>query len=91
VKLQAYSVRDSKAEIFNVPFYGNTHGEAERSFMQVTNDPASNISKFPEDYDLYHIGTYDQTTGILQPLATPQHMLKALAVVRPKSQENTAH
>jgi len=82
MKLQVYSVRDTKSEIFNVPFYGNTHGEAERSFITVANDPKSNIYAFPEDYDLWHLGQYDQQTGILAPLPTPVHMLKALAVVK---------
>lgn len=82
MKQQIYSVRDSKAEIFNVPFYGNTHAEAERSFVAAANDPKSNINQFPEDFDLWHLGQYDTQTGIVTPLPTPQHMLKAIAVLR---------
>lgn len=82
MKLQVYSVRDAKSEIYNMPFYGQTHGEAERSFVTVVNDPKSSINQFPEDYDLYHLGTYDQKTGILVPLQTPMHMHKAIAVLK---------
>lgn len=90
IRQHMYSVRDSKAEVYNVPFYFQTHGEAERSFTQVANDPKTNINQFPEDFDLYHLGTYDQITGIMTPLQTPQHMLKAIAVVK-KPPQPTGH
>lgn len=78
--LKAYSIRDAKAEIFHPPFYKHTHGEAERDFRTLTNDGKSNVNKFPEDYDLYYIGDYDDNTGKFHPTDTPQHQLKAVQV-----------
>lgn len=79
-RYQIYSIYDSKAGIFNTPFYQNSHGEAERSFSQLTRDPKSTVSQYPEDFDLYHLGTYDDSTGKMQLLDAPAHMLKATAV-----------
>lgn len=73
-----YTIRDSKAEIFNQPFYYNTHGEAERAFKQLVMDEKSSISKFPEDYDLYYLGLYDDNSGKIESLDTPQHVIKAV-------------
>ena len=72
-----YSVRDSKAQIFNSPFEAHTHGEAERSFQSAVLDPQTSINKYPEDFDLYHLGTIDTETGKISALDTPQHMIKA--------------
>ena len=60
-----YSVRDAKTEIFSNPFYAKTHGEAERNFSMAVNDnnPNNMLSKFPEDYQLWYIGEFDDHTG----------------------------
>lgn len=76
--LKAFSIRDSKAEVFNTPFFQKTHGEAERSFKQLIQDEKSMLSKYPEDYDLYYLGEYDDNTGKLVTLDTPQHLHKAI-------------
>jgi len=76
--LKAYSIRDSKAEVFNTPFYQKTHGEAERTFQTLVKDEKSTLSKYPDDYDLYYLGEYDQDTGKSHPIDTPQHMAKAV-------------
>lgn len=78
MELKIYSIRDSKAEIYNTPFFQKTHGEAERNFMQLVNDDKSTVGKFPEDFDLYYLGTYDDQTGKLSALETPQHQIKAV-------------
>lgn len=80
MKLQVYSVRDAKGEVFNTPFFQKTHGEAERSFRQLVTDEKSMVNKYPEDFDLYHLGTYDDQLGTIQSLDTPLHMLKAINV-----------
>lgn len=77
-----YSIRDQKSEAFGPPFYKATHGEAERDFTQIVNDEKSTIKKFPEDFDLYHLGEYDDLTGLIKPLDTPQHIIKAIQLVQ---------
>lgn len=72
-----FSIRDSKGEFYQTPFYMHTHGEAERAFTQLAKDPKSTVSQFPEDFDLYYLGEYDEKTGKFAPVDTPQHMVKA--------------
>lgn len=78
--LKAYSIRDAKGEIYHNPFFKHTHGEAERDFHQVVNDDKSTLNQFPDDFDLYYIGEYDNTAGTFKSLATPQHITKAVNV-----------
>lgn len=76
--LKVFSIRDSKAEVYNMPFYQKTMGEAERSFRQAAMDEKTTLSKYPEDYDLYYLGEYDDNSGKLIPKDTPEHIMKAV-------------
>jgi len=79
--LKAFSIRDQKAEIYNTPFFQKTHGEAERNFRTLVNDQKSTVSQFPEDFDLYYVGEYDDNLGLFLPQETPQHVIKAIQLV----------
>lgn len=74
---KVYSIRDAKAEVYNQPFFKFSHGEAERDFKHLLRDEKSMVASYPDDYDLYYLGEYDTVTGLLTPLATPQHIAKA--------------
>lgn len=76
--LKAFSIRDQKGEVFHPPFYKKTHGEAERDFKQLVSDGKSTVSQYPEDFDLYYVGEYDDQTGIFNSCDTPQHIVKAV-------------
>lgn len=78
--LKLYSIRDHKGDFFQVPFAQKTHGEAERTFYGLVNDEKTNLNKYPEDYDLYYIGEFNDHTGKVVVLDTPQHMQKAVNV-----------
>nr|QJB20112.1 MAG: nonstructural protein [Microvirus sp.] len=79
MNLKIYSIRDSKGEIYNTPFFQKSHGEAERNFRELTRDDKSMICKYPEDFDLYYLGTYDDQNGTISSLDSPQHIAKAVS------------
>lgn len=60
---QVYTVYDSKAEVYLQPFMFKTKGEAIRAFTETVNDNKSNISRYPEDFTLFHLGEYDDNSG----------------------------
>jgi len=78
--LKAFAIRDAKAEVYNTPFFQKSHGEAERSFMELVKDKNSLVAKYPEDFDLYYLGTYNSISGLIDALETPQHMTKGVSV-----------
>lgn len=82
MQLKVFSLRDQKAEVFNTPFTKSTHGEAERDFTSLVNDPKSLINQYPKDFDLYFLGHYDTSTGKMQPNASPEHLISAIDVLR---------
>lgn len=77
--VNVYSVRDSKSEIYHAPQYFNTDEAAKRWIADMLQySPEAPVTKFPEDYDLYHLGTFDQTTGQINAFETPSHVVKAI-------------
>lgn len=78
--LKIFAIRDSKGSVYNQPWFSRSHGEAERNFQNLVTDQNSMIHKFPEDFDLYHLGEYDDQTGFIKSLDTPQHLTKAVTI-----------
>lgn len=75
--LKMFSIRDIKGEIFNPPFFARSHGDAERSFLQAAKDEKTTISQFPEDYQLFYIGDYDDQSGRVIQEAPPKLVMSA--------------
>jgi len=50
--------------------------EATRSFLQLCLDPQTSIARNPEDFALYHIGTYDDSLMEVSPMR-PQLVISA--------------
>lgn len=65
MKTEIYSINDVKAKIYGQPFYANNTEVAQRSFQQVINETTSPFNKSPEDYTLFHIGSFDASTGLI--------------------------
>lgn len=61
-----YCVYDAKAAYYLPVFAMRTHGEAMRAMAQAANDPSSQVGAHPEDYILYHVGTFDDQAGAVE-------------------------
>lgn len=61
-----YSIYDEKVEAYGQPFFAPTNPAAIRMFTDLTMDHNSSVSRHPQDYTLYQLGTYDDSTGKLE-------------------------
>lgn len=66
--LSIYSIFDSKAEAYLLPFYCQNNAVAIRQFNSAGQNPQSAFALHPGDYTLFQIGTWDASTGALQML-----------------------
>lgn len=64
--LNVYALLDTKAGYFGAPFYAQTHGEAMRICIDAATDMRSTIARYPNDFTLYAIGQYDNTTAFIK-------------------------
>lgn len=75
--MKAFSIRDVKAEGFNIPFFQSTFGLAERAFKEACQDPSSHINKNKADFSLYYIGEFDHKSGLINAEAQPKLICNA--------------
>lgn len=73
-----YAVRDAKTEAYFPPFVAVTHGEAYRQFQMLATNPETLLSKFPADYALFQLGTFDDQSGVIGALPQPLQLATAL-------------
>lgn len=71
--LNVYAIYDTAISAYSQPFYSHTNGSALRAFSDHVNDPNSNVNKHPQDYSLFHLGSFDDQTGALSPV-TPSRI-----------------
>lgn len=77
--LNMFSIFDCKAKAYLQPFFSLNSDTATREFDAAVNGE-STFSKFPEDYSLFRLGSFDQVTGQTELLATPDHVINAITL-----------
>ena len=82
MKLLAFSVYDSKAEVYGTPIFFATKGLATRAFEDQCNKSDSPIAQHPGDFTLFHVGEFDVDTGKFETLATPASLGTGVEYVR---------
>lgn len=75
---EVFTVYDSAARRYMEPFFAETIEVACRMFRALCSKPEHQFNKFPEDYVLFHIGSYSGESGMLVPLEAPHSLGVAL-------------
>lgn len=68
MKVAMFAIMDGKAKAFLQPFCMMTEAMAVRSFKSAVNTPDHDFCKFSEDFTLFRVGTFDDATGVIEPL-----------------------
>lgn len=79
--MNLYSVFDSKSRIFCNPFVSHNDQTALRDFARAAIDPSLEIGKYPSDFSLHLIGSFDRQTGFLTPESTPINLGLAASLI----------
>lgn len=81
---QVLAVFDEKAEAFAQPYFVANEVVGMRAFKAACEDRDSLLFKFPEDYRLYQLGTYDDVTGRLECPDRPRLLMSAFSIREPE-------
>lgn len=75
-----FSIRDNKVSAYLRPFVESNEIMAVRGLTAAVNmeKDASQIAQFPEDFDLYHLATLDDVTGVITPEEPPKFIISAV-------------
>jgi len=74
MKTNLFSVYDSAAARFTEPWPAATVELALRRFRHTVNAEGNDIAMFPEDYTLFHVGEFDQETGLVTRFSSPHSL-----------------
>lgn len=69
--MQIFSIRDTIVGVFLTPFFAENRPTAFRYVLRELENPNSALLKNAKDCILYHLGEYDDITGVLTPLSQP--------------------
>lgn len=64
MKVGIFSIYDSKAEAYMQPFFAQ-EGVAKREFGNLVMDKGHAIGKHREDYTLFYMGSWNESTGVI--------------------------
>nr|QJB20089.1 MAG: nonstructural protein [Microvirus sp.] len=66
-----FSIRDKKAGVFLAPFFTDNVATARRQLALPANSEESFLGIYPEDYDVYNLGTWDDNSGQIEMKPVP--------------------
>ena len=81
--MKAFSVHDTKADLWNSPFFMRTEAEAVRSFGAIAQDLKTAIGQHPRDFVLYLVGDFDDSTGVIRACDEPELLAVAADMLSP--------
>lgn len=76
--LQVMAAYDKKARAYLQPFYSSHADVALRSFRQAANQPGHQVCEHPEDFALFHLGTFSDDTAMFTLHQNPVHVAEAI-------------
>ncbi len=59
------SIFDVKADCFLPPFFAPSVAHGVRTFSDFSNDLETPIGMHPADYTLFHLGTFNKSSGVV--------------------------
>lgn len=76
MKLNVYSIFDGAAQFYGRPFFLLNDQIAKRTALDIRLDSGTEISKHPEDFTMFYLGTFDDSTCVFESLPTPRRFLQ---------------
>jgi len=82
-----YAIRDNKTDHYAAPFVQQHDIDATRMFHRACKDDTVQFSHFPEDFDLYQLGEFDDTIGKLIASPAPRFIVSATSFTKLQNKE----
>lgn len=87
MKYVVMSVYDRASMAYGRPAFVAALGAGMRSFADEVNraEAGNEMNKHPGDFDLFHLGEFDDSTGVFTMLEVPKNVCTGASVVIPKT------
>lgn len=64
--MEFFSIRDIKTESFGTPFPAAHQAVAVRQALSAVQQPDSQLAKYPQDFELWHVGHFNVSDGVFE-------------------------
>lgn len=81
MKTKMFSVFDSKAACYGTPFFMPMESMAIRAFSDLVNDGTTLVSKHPEDFSLFLVGSFEDSLATFDSVK-PTNLVTASSLKR---------
>lgn len=61
-----FSIKDKKTNHFYIPFPCENYDSAKRIYEMTKADKNNIVAKYPNDFGVYHVGSFNFETGLLK-------------------------
>lgn len=78
-----FTIRDSAANVYGVPFFVAHAGQAMRMFSDECKGDKSVMGTHPEDFELFHIGEYNDENASFE-VEIPRSIMRGSDCISPK-------
>lgn len=89
--IKIFTVYDSKIEAYLPPFYEQSTGAAVRAFAEASNEKDHQFNKYPADFTLFQIGTYEDSTALIESFTSFTNLGTALENQTPETPMQQIH
>jgi len=79
-----FTVYDVKVGAYMTPFFMKSKGEAIRAFTETSRDTTTQIGKYPSDFTLFELGSYNDEDASLSLYSSPQSLGVAIEFIEAK-------
>lgn len=86
--MKIFAMLDVKAQHYLQPFPETSTIAALRGFEVAVNEGKSTFSRFPDDFCLMELADFDQNTGAITPLISPNNLGSARTVLKQPAAQN---
>lgn len=85
MKVFVVAIRDSAVNAYMPPWCAPAQQAAIRAFSDEIQKADSPMARHPSDYELFHVGYWEDTTGEMEPLKAPELMARAKDLLKQSS------
>lgn len=80
--LHVFAIHDRQGEFYSNPFFLPHAGLARRTFAEMARDPDNQVGRYPADFSLYELGTFDNVKCQFA-LGVPSFICTAISTLTP--------
>lgn len=75
--MEIFVIYDNVGGFYEVPFFAHNRQDAERSVASLARvAPDHKVCHYPDDYSLYHLGSWDYQTGYMMVKEKPEFIAR---------------